>query len=233
MRIFGSPILLTLVIFVFAFSQQSPAPAGKVPSKTPPPEAVAAMQAHFAAKGKTTTPAKSQAIAPAKGVATKTSAKPRTQANPYAQKALAQASARMALQKKCDATYGDTIRKRTGDLQKQMMDLMQKERTVANTKNQKNANLRKMRESNKKLRAKDSLAYRDTTANRMQRRKDMQNERFAAMKKMRAEERKIETDPELVKIRQSIAAMRKQIEDSISVIIKNDPKCLSCYKSSR
>jgi histone deacetylase complex regulatory component SIN3 len=213
-------------------SGQGPAKTSDKSSVQSPAKTSDKSSTKAAAQAPVKAPTKASAITPTK-TSTKAHAKPQTPANPYAQKALAQSAARMALQKKCDATYGDTIRKRTGDLQKQMMDLMEKERSAASAKRKNNPTFRKMGENYKQLHVKDSLAYTDTSANRMQRRKDAQNARLDAMKKMRAEERKIEIDPELAKIRQSIAVLRKQIEDSISVIIKNDPKCLSCYTSSR
>lgn len=150
--------------------------------------------------------------------------------NQTPQMAIADAKARMEVRRKCDSTYRAEIQLRTGDLRKKLMDLVQKQQTLENNKRQNNANLRKMQDGFKKQRIKDSLAYQDTSANRMQRRKDAQNERLAAMKKWQTEQGKIYNDPELRKIRQSIVALRKQIEDSIAVIVKDDSNCLSCYK---
>lgn len=138
----------------------------------------------------------------------------------------------MALRKKCDSTYAKDIHTRTDSLQKKLMDLTEKEHSLANKKRQGNTNLIKMQNDFKKLRVRDSLAYRDTSANRMKHRKDVQNERLAAMIKMRTEEGKLNNDLELVTIRQSIAVLRKQIEDSTVVIVKDDPDCISCYRAN-
>lgn len=159
-------------------------------------------------------------------------ANPQT-ANNYAQKALAQVAAQKALHKKCDATYGEEIRKRAGDLQKKLMDLMEKERSTALKKRQNNSTIRNMQENFRTLHVKDSIAYRDTSANKIQRRKEAQAERMKAMEKMLAEQRKLDKDPDLAKIRQSIAATQKQIDDTISVIVKGDQTCLECYVRRR
>lgn len=202
MRIVGSICFMTILLFTIAYGQQPAAPGGKAPVKTP-------------AKTKDAT-----------------AAQPRIAANSDVEQAIARAKARIALQKTCDSLYGKEIKARTGDLQKKMMDLVLQERATESKKYETNANFRKMHESNKLSCVKDSLAYGDTSANRMQRRKDAQNARFEAMKKMRTEEAKIRNSPELLKIRKNIAVLRKQIKDSVAVIIKDDQKCRECYISS-
>jgi hypothetical protein len=207
--------LLTMLCFN-AFGQESIAP-DKIATPVQP-------------KVQSATPVNGPANEQVKPI-TQTSAKPQKPLHPYPQISKAQAAAQFELRMKCDSTFGAEIKMRTGDLQKKMMDLLRTERTTENTKRQNNSNLRKMQDNFKQFHVKDSIAYRDTSVNKMQLRKDAQNERIAAMNKMRTEEGKIYNDPELIKIRQSIADLRKQIEDTIVVIVKDDSKCLSCYKS--
>jgi hypothetical protein len=152
--------------------------------------------------------------------------------SPRVQQAIAEANQRRLTRTKCDSTYGQEIRKRTGDLQKKMMDLVQKEKATATTKHKKNAKFTKMQNDFKKIKEKHAISYKDTTANGMKRRKAAELERRNAIKKLQDEERKMNNDPELLKIRQSITAIRKQIDDTISVIVK-DQTCLECYKPRR
>jgi hypothetical protein len=156
---------------------------------------------------------------------------PKAKVTSFAQTDMSQAAARFELYKKCDSIYGAEIRTRTGEFQKKMMNLMKIVRATEYKKKQSNAKLRKMGENFNQLRVKDSLAYLDTSANRMQRRKEVLAERLAAMKELGVEERRIRNDPEMIKIWRSIADLRKQIDDSVAVIVKNDTKCLSCYKA--
>jgi hypothetical protein len=204
-------ILLTMLLIINAFSQGATVPA-KVTEQATPKIQPTALDAPAQIQGKT------NGLIPAK----------QTGVYSYT-KELDGAKARMGVRMKCDSIYGAEIKKRTVDLQKQLMDLMQKEQTTENTKRQNNSNLKKMNETCKQLRIKDSLAYRDTSVNKMKLRKDAQDEKMAAMQKMRAEEAKMYNDPELQKIRQTIVDLRKQIQDTIAVIVKDDSNCLSCY----
>lgn len=207
--------LLTILLFSNAFSQGSTPSSNEVNAVQQNVQLAAPVNASTQVQGKMSS-----------------QASPKSQITPKSYtKALTGTKTRFKILMKCDSIYGAEIRSRISDLQKKLMDLMQTEREAECKKQQNNANLQKIQDNFDQLHTKDSIAYHDTSAKKIQLRKEAQTERLAVMYKMQAEEGKVYNDPELVKIRQSIADLRKQIRDTIAVIVKNDSLCLSCYKS--
>lgn len=148
---------------------------------------------------------------------------------PLSQKALAEANQRQAAHRKCDSTYGEEIRKRTGDLQRKMFDLAEKERKAAFDKRKTNQNLSILQNKLMKIREKENVAYKDTSSNRIKLRKDVEIERQNTIMELQDAERKADKDPDLMKLRLDQAKIRAQIDSVITEIVKNDEVCRGCY----
>ncbi len=133
-----------------------------------------------------------------------------SQLTPSARARVAQIEAKNSVRRKCLKKYGEEIGARTEKLRDQMQEYRSREEDV----------LKRMYSDDSEMAA---LALRIDSA-----KSDENADMGALQDKWRAVQRRIESDADVVTIRDSIASIRLQISQAIDEVLRNDAECREC-----